>query len=127
MVIGAMCTVVGVLMIDLPMPIIVENFANYYNHLQARSKFPKKLRRRILPVEAPRMRSNQQFSEQYKKNFNSAATIAVSTATKFGRGVNNPSNLFSNDSSTTSLLLKESKFSDTNNATNLQQRNITSF
>ena len=129
MVIGAMCTVVGVLMIDLPMPIIVENFANYYNHLQARSKFPKKLRRRVLPMEAPRMRSNQQFSEQYKKTFNSAATIAVSTATKFGRDVNNPSNLllFSNDSSTTSLLLKESKFSDTNNATNLQQRNITSF
>lgn len=49
-----MCTVAGVLMIDLPMPIIVENFANYYNHLQASSKFPKKLRRKVLPVEAPR-------------------------------------------------------------------------
>ena len=129
MVFGAMCTVVGVLMIDLPMPIIVENFANYYNHLQARSKFPKKLRRRILPVEAPRMRSNQHshYNEQYKKNFNSAATIAVSTATKFGRDTNNnPPNLYSNDSSTTSLLLKESKFSDTNNA-NVQKRVITSF
>jgi hypothetical protein len=34
MVFGAMCTVAGVLVIDLPMPIIVENFANYYNHLQ---------------------------------------------------------------------------------------------
>ena len=54
MVFGAMCTVAGVLVIDLPMPIIVENFANYYNHLQASSKFPKKLRRKVLPVEAPR-------------------------------------------------------------------------
>lgn len=58
MVFGAMCTVAGVLMIDLPMPIIVENFANYYNHLQASSKFPKKLRRKVLPVEAPRRNLN---------------------------------------------------------------------
>jgi potassium voltage-gated channel Shaw-related subfamily C protein 1 len=52
MIFGAICTVTGVLMIDLPMPIIVQNFANYYNHLQARSKLPKKLRRRV--VDLPR-------------------------------------------------------------------------
>lgn len=52
MIFGAICTVSGVLMIDLPMPIIVQNFANYYNHLQARSKLPKKLRRRV--IELPR-------------------------------------------------------------------------
>ncbi len=48
MVFGALCTCFGVLMIDLPMPIIVQNFANYYNHLKARSKLPKKLRRKFL-------------------------------------------------------------------------------
>jgi hypothetical protein len=57
MIFGALCTVTGVLMIDLPMPIIVSNFANYYNHLQARSKLPKKLRRKVLAVEAPRNHS----------------------------------------------------------------------
>lgn len=55
MIFGGMCTVASVLMIDLPMPIIVENFANYYNHLQARSKFPKKLRRKVLDIQAPRL------------------------------------------------------------------------
>lgn len=58
MIFGGMCTVASVLMIDLPMPIIVENFANYYNHLQARSKFPKKLRRKVLDVQAPRTRQH---------------------------------------------------------------------
>ena len=51
-------------MIDLPMPIIVENFANYYNHLQAHKKFPKKLRRRLAMTEAaqPKLRTFQTFS-----------------------------------------------------------------
>ncbi|CAF4517459.1 unnamed protein product, partial [Rotaria magnacalcarata] len=38
MLIGAVATVAGVLIIDLPMPIIVESFANFYTHLRARSK-----------------------------------------------------------------------------------------
>lgn len=63
MIFGAMCTVAGVLMIDLPMPIIVENFANYYNHLQASSKFPKKLRRKVLPAEAPRRATAVKFQK----------------------------------------------------------------
>ena len=35
----------GVLIIDLPMPIIVETFANFYTHLRARSKLPKTRRK----------------------------------------------------------------------------------
>jgi hypothetical protein len=44
------CLVAGVLIIDLPMPIIVETFANFYTHLRARSKLPK-TRRKIGPPE----------------------------------------------------------------------------
>jgi hypothetical protein len=43
-------SVAGVLIIDLPMPIIVETFANFYTHLRARSKLPK-TRRKIGPAE----------------------------------------------------------------------------
>jgi hypothetical protein len=42
--------VAGVLIIDLPMPIIVETFANFYTHLRARSKLPK-TRRKIEAAE----------------------------------------------------------------------------
>lgn len=49
-------------MIDLPMPIIVRNFANYFNHLQAHSKFPKKLRRKILPMEIPKPKPHYQHN-----------------------------------------------------------------
>jgi len=45
------CLVAGVLIIDLPMPIIVETFANFYTHLRARSKLPK-TRRKIGPAES---------------------------------------------------------------------------
>ncbi|CAF1351935.1 unnamed protein product [Rotaria sp. Silwood1] len=51
MLIGAVSTVAGVLIIDLPMPIIVESFANFYTHLRARSKLPK-TRRKIGPAES---------------------------------------------------------------------------
>lgn len=74
-----MCTVAGVLMIDLPMPIIVANFANYYNHLQARSKFPKKLRRKVLPVEAPRVRRNAQHFAMQQNVLNSTSALAMAT------------------------------------------------
>ena len=52
---GGLCVITGVLMIGLPMTIIVEIFTDFYNHLKARNKLPKQ-RRRILPVEAPRLR-----------------------------------------------------------------------
>lgn len=39
------------LIIDLPMPIIVETFANFYTHLRARAKLPK-TRRKIGPAES---------------------------------------------------------------------------
>ena len=53
MVVGAICALIGVLCIALPVPIIVSNFALFYSHTQARAKLPKK-RRRVLPVEAVR-------------------------------------------------------------------------
>ncbi|CAF3066705.1 unnamed protein product [Rotaria sp. Silwood2] len=53
MIFGAITTIVGVLIIDLPMPIIVETFANFNSHLQARQQLPKQ-RRRITPAIIPR-------------------------------------------------------------------------
>lgn len=53
MFVGALCALLGVLTIALPVPVIVSNFALFYSHTQARSKLPKK-RRRVLPVELPR-------------------------------------------------------------------------
>uniref|UniRef100_A0A0C9RJ13 Shaw protein n=1 Tax=Fopius arisanus TaxID=64838 RepID=A0A0C9RJ13_9HYME len=55
MFVGALCALAGVLTIALPVPVIVSNFAMYYGHTQARAKLPKK-RRRVLPVEQPRVR-----------------------------------------------------------------------
>lgn len=55
MVLGAVTTIAGVLIIDLPMPIIVEAFANFNSHLQARQQLPKQ-RRRITPVSIERKR-----------------------------------------------------------------------
>lgn len=53
MIVGAITTVAGVLIVDLPMPIIVETFVNFNSHLQARQQLPKQ-RRRITPVPIPR-------------------------------------------------------------------------
>ena len=53
MILGAMTTIVGVLIIDLPMPIVVEIFTNFYTHLQARQQLPKQ-RRRTTPAPIPR-------------------------------------------------------------------------
>ncbi len=53
MILGAITTVVGVLIVDLPMPIIVETFANFNSHLQTRQQLPKQ-RRRITPAVIPR-------------------------------------------------------------------------
>jgi voltage-gated potassium channel len=53
MLVGAVTTVVGVLIIDLPMPIINEIFDNFNRHLIARQQLPKQ-RRRITPAAIPR-------------------------------------------------------------------------
>lgn len=50
MVVGAICALMGVLTIALPVPVIVSNFTMFYTHTQARSKLPKQ-RRRVIPVE----------------------------------------------------------------------------
>ncbi|XP_023932661.1 potassium voltage-gated channel subfamily C member 1-like [Lingula anatina] len=41
-IVGALCAMCGVLMIALPVPVIVNNFAMYYTHAQAKLKLPKK-------------------------------------------------------------------------------------
>jgi hypothetical protein len=53
MILGAITTVAGVLIVDLPMPIIVETFANFNSHLNTRQQLPKQ-RRRITPISIPR-------------------------------------------------------------------------
>ncbi|CAF2036354.1 unnamed protein product [Rotaria magnacalcarata] len=71
MIFGAITTIVGVLIIDLPMPIIVEKFANFNSHLQARQQLPK-LRRRITPAAIPRKvrplmpTSEHEFGHQHR-------------------------------------------------------------
>ena len=52
MFVGAMCAMAGVLVVGLPVPVIVSNFAMFYSHTQARAKLPKK-RRRVVNVELP--------------------------------------------------------------------------
>ncbi|XP_071955902.1 potassium voltage-gated channel protein Shaw-like [Antedon mediterranea] len=48
--IGSVTGVFGVLMIALPVPVIVNNFALYYSHAQARLKLPKKRKRVLVDV-----------------------------------------------------------------------------
>ena len=52
MFVGAMCAMAGVLVVALPVPVIVSNFAMYYSHTQARAKLPKK-RRRVMTLDLP--------------------------------------------------------------------------
>uniref|UniRef100_A0A1I8IWU2 Ion_trans domain-containing protein n=1 Tax=Macrostomum lignano TaxID=282301 RepID=A0A1I8IWU2_9PLAT len=44
-IVGGVCAISGVLVIALPVPIIVNNFALYYTHAQARLKLPKRKKR----------------------------------------------------------------------------------
>ena len=46
-IVGILCAVCGVLIVALPVPVIVNNFALYYSHAQARMKLPKK-RKKVL-------------------------------------------------------------------------------
>ena len=51
-----MTSVIGVLTLALPVPVIVNNFALYYTHAQANKKLPKK-RRRVLVGAADALKS----------------------------------------------------------------------
>lgn len=55
-IVGGMTSVIGVLTLALPVPVIVNNFALYYTHAQANKKLPKK-RRRVLVGAADVLKS----------------------------------------------------------------------
>jgi len=59
MFVGAMCAMAWVLVVALPVPVIVSNFAMYYSHTQARAKLPKK-RRRVVNIDLPAAGSGRQ-------------------------------------------------------------------
>jgi len=50
MLVGSLCALLGVLTLNLPVPIIVNNFGMFYSHTQARAKLPKRRRRVGLPT-----------------------------------------------------------------------------
>lgn len=50
MLVGSVCALVGVLTLNLPVPIIVNNFGQFYSHTQARAKLPKVRRRVVVPT-----------------------------------------------------------------------------
>lgn len=61
MIVGAITAIIGVLTLALPVPVIVNNFALYYTHAQARSKLPKK-RKRILVGAADALKTQGAIS-----------------------------------------------------------------
>ena len=91
MFVGAMCAMAGVeysnmfliiiiinpglsqvLVVGLPVPVIVSNFAMFYSHTQARAKLPKRRRRVVnidLPAPKPGKLGNKmgQFDEKLEK------------------------------------------------------------
>ena len=50
MLVGSVCALLGVLTLNLPVPIIVNNFGLFYSHTQARAKLPKVRRRVAAPA-----------------------------------------------------------------------------
>ncbi len=58
--VGGMCALCGVLVLALPVPIIVNNFALYYSHAQAKAKLPKK-RKRVLVGAADALKAQVIF------------------------------------------------------------------
>ena len=54
--VGGLCAVAGVLVLALPVPVIVNNFALYYSHAQARLKLPKK-KKRVLVGAADQLKT----------------------------------------------------------------------
>ena len=50
MLVGSVCALLGVLTLNLPVPIIVNNFGLFYSHTKARAKLPKVRRRVAAPT-----------------------------------------------------------------------------
>ena len=50
MLVGSVCALVGVLTLNLPVPIIVNNFGLFYSHTRARAKLPRVRQRVVAPT-----------------------------------------------------------------------------
>ena len=59
MIVGSFCALAGVVTLALPAPVIVTNFSRFYTHTQARSKLPKRRRRIVQSMDAPRTKVPQ--------------------------------------------------------------------
>lgn len=54
MVVGCFCALLGVLTVNFPVPIIVNNFTLFYSHTRARAKLPRRRRCIKLSCETPK-------------------------------------------------------------------------
>lgn len=61
-IVGMVCALTGVLVLALPVPVIVNNFASYYSHAQAKLKLPKK-RKKILVGAADALKTQASLPE----------------------------------------------------------------
>jgi len=68
MLVGSVCALLGVLTLNLPVPIIVNNFGQFYSHTQARAKLPKVRRRVAAPTRDPTFKTPQSTHKTIKAN-----------------------------------------------------------
>lgn len=74
MIVGAVTAIIGVLTLALPVPVIVNNFALYYTHAQARQKLPKK-RKRVLVGAADALKTQSaQFMSSSISGYSTQST-----------------------------------------------------
>ncbi|XP_036359393.1 potassium voltage-gated channel protein Shaw-like [Octopus sinensis] len=82
-IIGAICSLCGVLMLALPVPVIVNNFTLYYSHAQAKLKLPKKTKK-VLVGAADALKemvfSEDQLSEKQESLSTSITSIYGKTS-----------------------------------------------
>ena len=67
MLVGMLCALAGVLTTSLPIPVIVSNFTIFYQHMEARKKLPKNIKRKIAPATMPLKSKNMERIEQVKQ------------------------------------------------------------
>ena len=62
-----LCALAGVLTTSLPIPVIVSNFTIFYQHMEARKKLPKNIKRKIAPATMPLKGKTHEKLEQVKQ------------------------------------------------------------